>query len=203
MILFYLLLIFFNYYIFVIGLCLDYYGIVNNSMDDEVLGWFELSNCKVVIISGWWGGELIWVSVENVGVCLVIMVWLGSEFEIRGVCFSKWCVYDGKELLEQWVSIVFDWLVQIDVDVLCFIMLYMEYVDKVGYYYGFGLKQYVDVIVCVDQIVGQVFDGLQQCDLVKIINVIVVFDYGMVSVVDGNVIVIELMVDLVIVCNIS
>lgn len=57
-----------NHYTIVTGLRPDHHGIVNNSMDDEALGRFELSNREAVTTSAWWGGEPIWVGAENVGV---------------------------------------------------------------------------------------------------------------------------------------
>lgn len=82
MMLLYFVLIFFNYYMLVIGLCLDYYGIIYNSMEEVGLGSFWLNCCEVVIDVCWWGGELIWVGVEKVGVCIVILFWFGSEVVI-------------------------------------------------------------------------------------------------------------------------
>lgn len=172
-------------------------------MDDATLGRFELSNRDAVTTSGWWGGEPIWVSAENAGVRSATTAWPGSESEIRGVRPSKWRVYDGKEPLEQRAGIVLDWLARTDADAPRLATLYMEHVDKAGHNYGPGSKQYADAIVRADQIVGQVLDGLQQRDLAKTTNVIVVSDHGMASVADGNVIATESMADPAIARNIS
>jgi predicted AlkP superfamily pyrophosphatase or phosphodiesterase len=127
-----------NHYTIVTGLRPDHHGIVNNSMDDEALGRFELSNREAVTTSGWWGGEPIWVGAENAGVRTATTSWPGSESEIRGVRPSQWRVYDGKEPLEQRAGIVLDWLAQTDADAPRLTTLYMEHVDKAGHNYGPG-----------------------------------------------------------------
>lgn len=100
------------------------------------------------------------------------------------------------------VDQVFGWFGQSDLQVFCLVMLYMEQVDYVGYDYGLELFEYVVVIVEVDIVIGWLLDGLQVCGFVDDINIVVVFDYGMVSVLVGQVIVIEDMVDLVIVWDV-
>lgn len=192
-----------NHYTLVTGLRPDHHGIVNNSMDDAILGRFELSNRDAVITSGWWGGEPIWVGAENVGVRTATTSWPGSESEIRGVRPSQWRVYDDKEPLEQRAGTVLDWLSQTDADAPRLTTLYMEHVDKAGHNYGPESKQYAEAIVRADQIIGQVLDGLQQRGLASTTNVIVVSDHGMASVADGHVIATESMVDPAIARNVS
>ena len=172
-------------------------------MDDAALGRFELSNREAVTTSGWWGGEPIWVSAENVGVRTATTSWPGSESEIGGVRPSQWRVYDGQEPLEQRAGVVLDWLAQTDADAPRLTTLYMEHVDKAGHHYGPDSKQYADAIVRADQIIGQVLDGLRQRGLASTTNVIVVSDHGMASVADGHVIATESMVDPAIARNVS
>ncbi|KAG1470803.1 hypothetical protein G6F57_011647 [Rhizopus arrhizus] len=192
-----------NHYTIVTGLRPDHHGIVNNSMDDEALGRFELSNREAVTTSAGWGGEPIWVGAENAGVRSATTSWPGSESEIRGVRPSQWRIYDGQEPLEPRAGIVLDWLAQPDAAAPRLTTLYMEHVDKAGHHYGPDSKQYADAIVRADQIVGQVLDGLQQRGLASTTNVIVVSDHGMASVADGHVIATESMADPAIARNVS
>lgn len=107
----FLLLIFFNYYILVIGCYLDRYGIVDNVMFDLILGSFILGNCQVVGDGCWWNEvELIWVIVEKQGLYIVIMFWFGFEVVIYGVCFEYWFFYDGDMLYDVCVDKLFVWL---------------------------------------------------------------------------------------------
>ena len=192
-----------NHYTIVTGLRPDHHGIVNNSMDDEALGRFELSNREAVTTSAWWGGEPIWVGAENVGVRTATTSWPGSESAIRGVRPSQWRVYDATEPLEQRAGIVLDWLAQNDADAPRLTTLYMEHVDKAGHNYGPESTQYADAIARADLIVGQVLDGLQQRGLAATTNVIVVSDHGMASVPEDQVISTESMADPSIARNVS
>lgn len=192
-----------NHYTIVTGLRPDHHGIVNNSMDDEALGRFELSNREAVTTSAWWGGEPIWVGAENVGVRTATTSWPGSESAIRGVRPSQWRVYDATEPLEQRAGIVLDWLAQTDADAPRLTTLYMEHVDKAGHNYGPESTQYADAIARADLIVGQVLDGLQQRGLAATTNVIVVSDHGMASVPEDQVISTESMADPSIARNVS
>ncbi|MFA4687295.1 ectonucleotide pyrophosphatase/phosphodiesterase, partial [Xanthomonas perforans] len=56
-----------NHYTLVTGLRPDHHGIVHNSMRDPTLGGFWLSKSEAVGDARWWGGEPVWVGVENSG----------------------------------------------------------------------------------------------------------------------------------------
>lgn len=192
-----------NHYTIVTGLRPDHHGIINNSMDDAALGRFALHDREAVTLSGWWGGEPIWVGAENVGVRTATTSWPGSEAEIDGTRPSQWRVYDAKEPLQQRAQTVLDWLSQTDADAPRLTTLYMENVDKAGHNFGPESAQYADAIRHADQIIGQVLDGLEQRGLAATTNVIVVSDHGMASVPEGQVIATESMADPSLARNVS
>lgn len=192
-----------NHYTLVTGLRPDHHGIINNSMDDAELGRFALHDRAAVTLSGWWGGEPIWVGAEKVGVRTATTSWPGSEAEIQGTRPSQWRMYDAKEPLQQRAQTVLDWLAQTDADAPRLTTLYMEHVDKAGHNFGPDSPQYTDAIVRADQIIGQVLDGLQQHGLAASTNVVVVSDHGMAAVPEGQVIATEAMASPSIAHNVS
>ena len=56
-----------NHYTLVTGLRPDRHGIIHNTMQDEGLGGFTLSNREAVGESRWWSGEPLWVGAEKAG----------------------------------------------------------------------------------------------------------------------------------------
>lgn len=184
-----------NHYTLVTGLRPDHHGIINNSMDDEALGRFALSDREAVTRSGWWGGEPIWVSAEKAGVRAATSSWPGSEAEIEGVRPSQWRMYDSTEPLQQRADRVLDWLAQTGPQAPRLTTLYLENVDKAGHNEGPDSAAYTAAVQQADAIIGRVLDGLEQRGLAATTNVIVVSDHGMASVPQGQVVETERMVD--------
>lgn len=184
-----------NHYTLVTGLRPDRHGIINNSMDDALLGRFALNDRAAVTRSEWWGGEPIWVSAEKAGVRAATTSWPGSEAEIQGTRPSQWRVYDGDEPLPQRADTALGWLSQTDAAAPRLVTLYMENVDKAGHNEGPDSSAYADAIRHADAVVGQVLDGLEQRGLAGSTNVVVVSDHGMAAVAPGHVVEIETMVD--------
>jgi len=180
-----------NHYTIVTGLRPDHHGIVHNTMQDEALGRFTLSDRDAVSNPGWWGGEPIWVSAEKAGVRTATWSWPGSETEIKGIRPSQWQHYDGTIAFEARVSQVMGWLTRTDADAPRLATLYMENVDKAGHQYGPDSQQYRDAVVRADTVVGQVLDQLDQTGLAASTNVVLVSDHGMASVPEGQVVAIE------------
>lgn len=174
------------------GLCLDYYGIVYNMMEDVQFGYFVLKDCQVVSDGCWWvEGMLLWEIVDCVGLKIVIMFWFGIEVDIYGCYFDYWWFYDGVVIFDQCVDQLFVWLDLLFGQWLSFFMLYFDVVDYVGYDFGLDLLQVNQVLCEIDEVLGWLVVGLKQCGLFDCINIIVLVDYGMVMVLVGYVIVFD------------
>lgn len=100
--LFFLSIIFFNYWMFVIGLCFDCSGIVGNKMEDLVC--FGEIFMMVIDDLFWWNENmLIWVDVEKVGICSVMMFWFGVNVVVGGMLkFDSYGVIEGGMWFEDW-----------------------------------------------------------------------------------------------------
>ena len=78
-----------NHYTLVTGRVPDHNGIVNNTMQDPVLGKFSLSNHAATSDGRWWAGaEPIWVTAQKHGLHTATMFWPGTEAEIHGVALA-------------------------------------------------------------------------------------------------------------------
>lgn len=192
-----------NHYTLVTGLRPNHHGIIHNSMQEEVLGRFQVNLPEAVTDSRWWGGEPIWVGAEKAGLRSATWSWPGSEAAIQGVRPSQWRVYSPDVPLADRVDDVLRWVGDDGPDAPRLVTLYMEQVDKAGHHYGPDSPEYAAAIVQVDTAIGRLLDGLAARGLDGSTNLIVVSDHGMAQVPDGQTIAVEDMVDPAIASNVS
>ncbi len=192
-----------NHYTLVTGLRPNHHGIIHNSMQEEVLGRFQVNLPEAVTDSRWWGGEPIWVGAEKAGLRSATWSWPGSEAAIQGVRPSQWRVYSPDVPLADRVDDVLRWVGDDGPDAPRLVTLYMEQVDKAGHHYGPDSPEYAAAIVQVDTAIGRLLDGLAARGLDDSTNLIVVSDHGMAQVPDGQTIAVEDMVDPAIASNVS
>lgn len=112
---------------------------------------------------------------------VVSFFFVGLEVDIQGVWLSYYYFYDGSVFNEDWVQQVLDWLELLEVECLYMIIFYFFDMDDIGYCYGF----FDDEVICVvlmklDWVLGELFDGVEVLGL--FVNIIMVFDYGMIDV---------------------
>ncbi|MGI8560246.1 MAG: ectonucleotide pyrophosphatase/phosphodiesterase, partial [Luteimonas sp.] len=79
-----------NHYTMVTGLRPDRHGIIHNTMRDDGLGTFKLSNREAVGDGRWWQGEPIWVAAERAGLRTATLFWPGSEAAVGGIRPTRW-----------------------------------------------------------------------------------------------------------------
>ncbi|HBZ45766.1 MAG TPA: alkaline phosphatase family protein [Stenotrophomonas sp.] len=192
-----------NHYTLVTGLRPNHHGIIHNSMQEEVLGRFQVNLPEAVTDSRWWGGEPIWVGAEKAGLRSATWSWPGSEAAIQGVRPSQWRVYSPDVPLADRVDDVLRWVGDDGPDAPRLVTLCMEQVDKAGHHYGPDSPEYAAAIVQVDTAIGRLLDGLAARGLDDSTNLIVVSDHGMAQVPDGQTIAVEDMVDPAIASNVS
>lgn len=180
-----------NHYTLVTGLRPDHHGIINNTMTDEHLGGFALSNRQAVGDARWWSGEPIWVGAEKAGLRTATMFWPGSEAAVQGVRPSQWFEFDKAFAIDKRVDQVLAWLDRPATERPRLITLYFEHVDTAGHDDGPDSRNVEATLKAVDAAVGRLLDGIDQQGERGRVNLIVVSDHGMAATSPARAIVVE------------
>ena len=168
-----------NHYTLVTGLRPDHHGIVDNTMDDPVLGHFTMENSKD---PRWWeGGEPLWITADHQGLKTAVMYWPGSDRVIRGGQPDYWKPYDKTFLADDRVDQVLRWLDLPQDQRPSFIALYFDLVDTEGHHHGPGSKELDAALASTDAAMGKLVAGLKARGLYDHANLVVVADHGMAS----------------------
>lgn len=168
-----------NHYTLVTGLRPDHHGIINNTMIDEHLGGFSLSDREAVGDARWWSGEPIWVGAEKAGLRTATMFWPGSEAAVQGVRPSQWFPFDKAFAIDDRVRRVQAWLDLPAAERPRLITLYFEHVDTAGHDNGPESRNVEDTLKALDAAIGQLLDGIDARGERDRVNLIVVSDHGM------------------------
>ena len=179
-----------NHFTIATGLFPESHGIVGNTFwDPHLQEEFVYTNKSSSMQSKWWGGEPIWVTAERQAVRTGIHMWPGSESHIGDFDPSFVDQYNGSELLSRKVDRILELL-----DLPGprdrggggapgqrpqFIAAYVPDVDADGHRYGPNSTEIVSTIRRVDEMLRSIFAGLEDRNLTKIVNVVVVSDHGM------------------------
>jgi predicted AlkP superfamily pyrophosphatase or phosphodiesterase len=177
-----------NHYTLVTGLYPESHGIVGNTFwDVELQEEFYYTN-PLAMQPKWWGGEPLWVTAENQGIRTAIHMWPGSEAHIMAVEPAFLDKYNGKEPLPKKVERILGLLDQpgaeneltevVDMRPQL-IAAYVPNVDSGGHLYGPNSTEIRTTINDVDNMLDQLFQGLDARNLTSIVNVVVVSDHGM------------------------
>ncbi|MEK6611221.1 MAG: ectonucleotide pyrophosphatase/phosphodiesterase [Gemmatimonadota bacterium] len=186
-----------NHYTLVTGLRPEHHGIVANTMWDGVIGRkFTISDTAVTHDPRWWGGEPLWVTVENQGKRAASFFWVGSDIKINGRLPTWFRTYDAKVPNETRVSTVLDWMAMPAGTGPAFISTYFSDLDDAGHRYGPEAPQVDSAIARVDLLIGSLVDGIAARGLAGQVDVIVVSDHGMVSLAPDRVICLDDYIDL-------
>ncbi|RDS79818.1 alkaline phosphatase family protein [Dyella monticola] len=181
-----------NHYAIVTGMVPDHNGIVNNTMVDPELGKFSLSDRKAVSNGLWWDEATpLWVTADENGLRTATMFWPGSEADIQGKHPDYWKPYDGKVTPDQRVDQVLKWLDLPQDQRPGFITLYFDAVDHAGHSYGPDSPEVNQALRETDEAMTRLVEGLRQRNLLDAINIIVVADHGMASVPKENSVLID------------
>lgn len=183
-----------NHYTIVTGLRPDRHGIVHNSMQDEALGTFRLSDRDAVGNGAWWGGEPIWVRAENAGMPTATMFWPGSEAEIAGVRPSRWMPYDGAVPASERAATVAGWLLEPEATRPALATLYFEAVDTLGHGHGPDSEEAREALAGIDAAIGELLAELDRGGRLEHTNIILTSDHGMAPVPPGHSVAVETMV---------
>ena len=178
-----------NHYTLVTGLYPESHGVVGNSFwDPEMEEEFYYTDPARSMQPKWWlGGEPLWVTAEKQNVKTAIHMWPGSEAHIT-LEPSFLDKYNGSEVLSRKVDRILELL---DIPSTGdnkespqrpqFIAAYVPVVDAAGHLYGPNSTEISAVITSVDEMLHDLFVGLNQRNLTDIVNIVVVSDHGMAS----------------------
>ncbi|KUI73442.1 hypothetical protein VM1G_08953 [Cytospora mali] len=179
-----------NHFTLASGLYPEAHGIVGNSFwDPKLQEEFFYTDTNVSMQSKWWNGEPFWVTAEKQSVRSAIHMWPGSEAHIGGGAEPAFIDnYNGKETLSNKVARVLEFLDlpgTEDPDITAaemrpqLIAAYVPNVDADGHNFGPNSTEVRATISSVDQMLDEIFLGLELRNLTDIVNVIVVSDHGM------------------------
>lgn len=171
-----------NHYTLVTGLYPESHGVVGNSFWDPKLEeeFYYTDPARSMQPKWWLGGEPLWVTAEKQNVRTAIHMWPGSEAHIT-MEPSFLDKYNGTELLSRKVVRILELL---DTEALQrpqFIAAYVPVVDAAGHLYGPNSTEIRTTIASVDEMLHDLFAGLDQRNLTEIVNIVVVSDHGMAS----------------------
>ncbi len=184
-----------NHYTLVTGLRPDRHGIVHNTMEDESLGRFWLSNRDAVGDGLWWGGEPIWVGAEKAGLSTATLSWPGSEAPVQDIRPTRWNLFDAERPIGTRVDMVAGWLTEPASTRPKLATLYFEHPDSAGHGHGPHSQELRTTMREVDAAIGNLLARLEQAGVLDHTDIIIVSDHGMAEVPEGHVVVTEDMVD--------
>jgi predicted AlkP superfamily pyrophosphatase or phosphodiesterase len=177
-----------NHYTLVTGRVPDHNGIVNNTMQDPVLGKFSLSNHAATSDGRWWAdAEPIWVTAQKHGLHTATMFWPGTEAQIRGVRPDHWIPFDDSLTSRQRVDKLLSWLDEAGPKP-AFDTLYFDTVDHAGHEHGPDSAELNAALGDVDDAIGYLVAQLRTRGLYEHMNLVIVSDHGMAYVPKGNIV---------------
>ena len=178
-----------NHYTLVTGLYPESHGVVGNSFwDTELQEEFYYTDPARSMQPKWWsGGEPLWVTAERQKVKTAIHMWPGSEahIQLEPTYVDK---FNGSEVLSRKVDRILEFLdmpgaedagiegAQIRPQLIA---AYVPVVDSDGHKYGPNSTEIRKTIAGTDDMLHQLFAGIEQRNLSDVVNIIVVSDHGM------------------------
>ena len=174
-----------NHYTIATGLYPEHHGIVeNNIYDFDTV--FTLSKREEVQNSRWWFGEPIWVTAVKQKQKAGAFFFPGTEAEIAGFRPTYWKEYDGKIENKLRVEQILEWLDYPLRNRPTFYTLYFSDTDDAGHKYSPDSPEVAKAVEKVDGDIKFLMDGLKKRKIDKKVNIIIVSDHGMATVLPEN-----------------
>ena len=169
-----------NHYTLVTGLYPGHHGVIANNIYDPHTGRrFSLSNPREAQDPMWWGGEPLWVRLQNAGQPAAAMFWPGSEAPILGQQPKYWVPYDESMPGNARVDRVLAWLDRSSAERPTFLTLYFEDVDSAAHAFGPESRNVRDAVSRVDGYLGRLLQGLERRGIHDHINIVITSDHGL------------------------
>ncbi|KAL8762305.1 MAG: hypothetical protein Q9184_001674 [Pyrenodesmia sp. 2 TL-2023] len=193
-----------NHYTLVTGLYPESHGVVGNTFWDPALNedFFYTDPTRSMQPKWWAGGEPLWVTTEKANVTTAVHMWPGSEAHIMSLEPTFLDKFNGTEDLTRKVDRILELLdtpIPPDSAITSrpqFIAAYVPVVDADGHKYGPNSTEIKATIMRVDTMLHNLFNGLDERNLTKIVNIVVVSDHGMATTSTNRLIQLDDLVDL-------
>ena len=181
-----------NHQSIITGMYIENHGIIANTFRDEFKNeLYRMGDTSAVRNSRWYLGEAFWETAERNGITTASYFWPGSEMNLeyrRPTYFEN---YEHNRPYEKRVEGVANWL-KLPVDKRPhFITLYFDDTDTQGHRYGTESPELNKAIKRVDEMIGFLFNKLDEIKMRDSVNIIVVSDHGMTNISDERTINIE------------
>ncbi|XP_072523652.1 autotaxin isoform X2 [Salminus brasiliensis] len=150
-----------NLYTLATGLYPESHGIVGNTMHDPVFDANFNLRGREKLNHRWWGGQPIWITAEKQGVK-------------AGTFFWPWVIP-----LERRILTILRWLHLPNDERPYVYAVHSEQPDTFGHRLGPLSNELDNPLKEIDNIIGQLMNGLKQMNLHRCVNVIIVGDHGM------------------------
>ncbi|KAL8824396.1 MAG: hypothetical protein Q9191_005083 [Dirinaria sp. TL-2023a] len=178
-----------NHYTMVTGLYPESHGVVGNSFwDADIQEEFYYTDPARSMQPKWWsGGEPLWVTAEKQDLKTAIHMWPGSEahIQLEPTFVDK---FNGSEILSRKVDRILEFLDMPGAEEVGeggersrpqLIAAYVPVVDADGHTYGPNSTEIRETIARTDDMLHQLFMGINQRNLSDVVNIVVVSDHGM------------------------
>ena len=196
-----------NHYTLVTGLYPESHGMVGNQFwDPDLMEEFHYTDPAAQSMQAkWWSeAEPLWVTATKANIRSAIHMWPGSEARNEiGLAFVD--KYNGTEVLAHKLDRVMQFLdLPSEHDPATdnsgesrpqFIAFYVPNVDQDGHRFGPNSTEIRSTIVNVDNMLHDLFAGLQKRNLTDIVNVVIVSDHGMATTSSKRLVQLEDLVD--------
>lgn len=174
-----------NHYTVATGLYPEHHGIVENNIYDFGTV-FSLGKREEVQNTRWWLGEPIWVTAVKQGQKAGAFFFPGTEAEIAGYRPTFWKEYDGEVENKARVEQILSWLDLPVKERPTFYTLYFSDTDDAGHKYSPDSEETRRAVNKVDSDLKLLTDGLKKRKIDKKVNLIIVSDHGMATVLPEN-----------------
>ncbi len=186
-----------THYSIVTGLFVENHGIIANSFYDYEYGaYFSYGPPNYHSDDVWFGGEPIWVTVENQSKTAATMFWPGSDYEIQGVRPTRYVNYDGSISNYARIDSVITWLDPAGEVRADFSTLYFSKVDSYGHRYGPHSTEVEEVVMEADDWMGYLLGQMEETGLTDKLNLIIVSDHGMAELSEDRIIFLDELINL-------
>ncbi len=175
-----------NHYSIITGLYPENHGIIHNDFYDLFSQErYKVGDEKSVRNAKWYTGEAFWETAERQGITTASYFWPGSEVKLsyRHPTYVEY--YEHDRPYEQRIEGVLNWLKLPPQERPHFITLYFDATDTYGHKHGPDSEENAVAIRRLDDMLGLLFQKLEEIQLADKTNVIVVSDHGM-TVVDSR-----------------
>jgi ectonucleotide pyrophosphatase/phosphodiesterase family protein 5 len=181
-----------NHYSIVTGLYPQNHGIVTNHFENEFTGeMYRLGDTSSVRSDKWYHGETIWATAKKQGIRTASYFWPGSETALDYKHPDYFHHYDENISYDTRIQGVIDWLKLPESERPHMILLYFEETDTYGHRSGPLSERNLQAISLLDTKLGLLSEKLDEINLGKKVNIILVSDHGMTDISPEKIVVLQ------------